>query len=98
MIDREKVHKELLDTMHEVYVKKNHDYGDSVHETYERYGMTSFLVRMEDKMNRIRTLDKADDVKVSDERMEDTLLDLANYAILAIIELKRDKAQRLDCE
>lgn len=98
MINKEQVHKELLDTMHDIYVKKNHDYGDSVHETYERYGMTSFLVRMEDKMNRIRTLDGTNDVKVSDERMEDTLLDLANYAILAIIELKRDKAQRLDCE
>lgn len=97
MIDRVEVHKELLDNMHDIYVKKNHDYGDSVHETYERYGMTSFLVRMEDKMNRIRTLDKAEDIKVTDEQMEDTLLDLANYAILAIIELKRGKARQLDC-
>ena len=96
MIDKVKVHKELLDNMHDVYVRKNHDYGDSVHETYERYGMTSFLVRMEDKMNRIRTLDEAEDIKVKDEKMEDTLLDLANYAILAIIELKRDKAQQLN--
>ena len=95
MIDKVKVHKELLDNMHDVYVRKNHDYGDSVHETYERYGMTSFLVRMEDKMNRIRTLDETEDIKVKDEKMEDTLLDLANYAILAIIELKRDKAQQL---
>lgn len=96
MIDRVKVHKELLDNMHDVYVRKNHDYGDSVHETYERYGMTSFLVRMEDKMNRIRTLDEAKDIKVKDEKMEDTLLDLANYAILAIIELKRGKTQQLE--
>ena len=64
MIDKVKVHKELLDNMHDVYVRKNHDYGDSVHETYERYGMTSFLVRMEDKMNRIRTLDEAEDINL----------------------------------
>lgn len=83
------LHKSLLDQMHELYIKKNNDYGDSVHDTYERYGLTSFLVRMEDKLNRLRTLDtKRDSMKVTDERIEDTLMDLANYAILAIIEEK----------
>lgn len=42
---------------------------------------------MEDKLNRARTLDKVES-EVKDEKIEDTLLDLANYAILAVIELK----------
>ena len=45
------------------------------------------LHRMEDKLNRARTLDKVES-EVKDEKIEDTLLDLANYAILAVIELK----------
>lgn len=93
-MDERKVemHKEIIDSMHDLYVRKNKDYGDSVHDTYERYGMTSFLVRMEDKLNRVKTLTDNNAIAlVSDEKIEDTLIDLANYAILAIIELRRDK-------
>lgn len=85
-------HKELLDNLHNLYIAKNHDYGDSVHDTYEKYGLTSFLVRMEDKLNRVRTLNKnSDDIQVPTEKIEDTLLDLANYAILAVLELKEEE-------
>lgn len=87
-----KMHKEIINSMHDLYERKNKDYGDSVHDTYEKYGMISFLVRMEDKLNRVRTLTTDDAIAlVSDEKIEDTLIDLANYAILAIIELRRDK-------
>jgi hypothetical protein len=88
---KEKLHQELLDGLHKLYITKNHDYGDSVHNTYEKYGLTSYLVRMEDKLNRARALDKKEEVsRVLDEKLEDTLLDLANYAILAVIDLKLD--------
>lgn len=94
-----KMHKEIIDSMHDLYERKNKDYGDSVHDTYEKYGMTSFLVRMEDKLNRIRTLTKDDAIAlVPDEKIEDTLLDLANYAVLAIIELRRDKMYTLSTD
>lgn len=87
-----KMHKEIIDSIHDLYERKNKDYGDSVHDTYEKYGMTSFLVRMEDKLNRVRTLTADDAISlVPDEKVEDTLLDLANYAIIAVIELRRDK-------
>ena len=85
-----KKHKELLDGLHNLYVSKNHDYGDSVHDTYEKYGLVSFLVRLEDKLNRARALSFKQEWnrKVLDEKLEDTLLDMANYAILAVIELQ----------
>lgn len=83
-------HKELLDGLHNLYITKNRDYGDSVHDTYEKYGLVSFLVRIEDKLNRARTLSKQAAV-VQDEKIEDTLLDMANYAVLAVLELKRDR-------
>ena len=84
------VHKELLDSLHNLYIAKNRDYGDSVHDTYEKYGLVSFLVRLEDKLNRARTLSKQAAV-VQDEKIEDTLMDMANYAILAVIELKGER-------
>lgn len=83
-------HKELLDGLHNLYVTKNRDYGDSVHDTYKKYGLVSFLVRLEDKLNRARTLSKQAAV-VQDEKIEDTLLDMANYAVLAVLELKGDR-------
>jgi hypothetical protein len=79
-------HQELLDTLHEVYIAKNHDYGDSVHDTYNKYGIISFLVRLEDKLNRARTLSKNAQL-VNDEKLRDTLLDMANYALLAVLEI-----------
>lgn len=86
------MHAEILEYLHELYVTKNSDYGNSVHDTFEKYGLTSFLVRLEDKLNRARTLTlNPKNQKVADERIEDTLLDLANYAILAVIELKNKK-------
>lgn len=89
MIITEKIekHKELLDYLHQMYIAKNHDYGDSVHDTYMKYGITSFLVRLEDKLNRARTISSKSQM-VEDEKLKDTLLDMANYAILAVLELE----------
>lgn len=65
----------------ETLKKKNSDYGSSAFETAEKYGDISFLIRMEDKMNRLRMLSKRGSSEV-DESLCDTLLDLAGYAIL----------------
>ena len=85
------MHKKLIDEMHELYINKNSDYGDSVHDTFEKFGMDSFLVRMYDKINRVYSLTHSDTMKVADEKIEDSLMDLSNYALLAIIELKNRK-------
>ena len=90
-MDKIKEHQKILDNLHTIYITKNHDYGDSVHDTYKKYGLTSFLVRMEDKLNRVRTLNQNTDMQVPTEKIEDTLLDLANYAILAVMELKLEE-------
>ena len=92
-MDKIQKHQELLNTIHELYVTKNHDYGDSVHDTYLKYGLTSFLVRLEDKLNRARTISQKEQL-VKDEKIKDTLLDLANYAILAVLELEKEGKQK----
>ena len=77
--------KQITQEMVDLYERKNKDYGDSFAELYKKYGMTSSLIRMEDKLNRLRSLvDKTN--AVQDESKLDTLMDLANYAIMTIIE------------
>lgn len=88
----EDIFKDIIDEMFDVYQKKNSDYGNSVHKTFEEFGLTSFLVRLSDKLNRAITLNKKE-AAVADERLEDTLMDLANYAVLALVELKKGDAE-----
>ena len=87
------MHKKILEEMHDLYVRKNQDYGNSVHDTYLKFGPNAYLVRMYDKLNRIHHLTSSGcgSAYVTDERIQDTLLDLANYAILMSMELRRDQ-------
>ena len=81
-------HEDICNYLHDLYIRKNRDYGSSVTDTFNKYGLVSFLVRIEDKLNRVRTLNEKGRAKVTDESLMDTLYDLANYTMLAIIELK----------
>lgn len=97
-MDKIEYHKELCDRMHSLYEAKNSDYGDSVNDTFDRFGLDAFLVRLYDKINRVYSLTRTQaEAKVQDEKIEDTLMDLANYAIIALVELenKRDKDAKL---
>ena len=85
---------QITTEMFELYKRKNKDYGNSVAKTFDEWGLVSFLIRMEDKMNRVINLTKNKGVaQVSDEKIEDTLLDLANYSIMALIEMDRAKQE-----
>ena len=86
--------KEIVDSMLDLYQRKQADYGDSAAKTFDEWGLVSFLVRMEDKMNRVINLtQKQGEAKVADEKIEDTILDLANYSIMALIEMDRYKSE-----
>ena len=91
--------EQITSEMFDLYKRKNTDYGNSVAKTFDEYGLVSFLVRIEDKLNRVSTLTKksSTEQQVKDEKIEDTLLDLANYSIMALIELDRVKSE-LTCE
>lgn len=92
-MNREELFKEITTEMLNLYIKKNTDYGSSVSDTYKDFGLVSFLVRIQDKLNRLKTLSKQDSL-VKDEKIEDTLIDLANYSILALIELKLEEENK----
>ena len=65
----------------EIFRKKNTDYGDS----FAKYGVIGVLMRIEDKIQRGMTITKNGVNLVTDEGIRDTLMDLHNYAAMALM-------------
>lgn len=86
MIDKVQIHKELCEEMHSLYERKNADYGDSFSQLRKRY--PNFVcMRLFDKLNRLDTIIQPGySCKVSDEKIEDTLMDIANYCVMELTE------------
>ena len=75
-------YRKILEEMNELYARKNHDYGDSFHQTFVEEGMA---------MPRFKTLTQTGGQQVTDESIRDTLMDLANYAIMTILEMEQEE-------
>ena len=86
-----KKHKLMCEKLNALYEAKNADYGDSFGKSYKEYGLTMSCIRLEDKLNRLKSLNFSRSIKVKDESIEDTLMDLANYAIMTLIELEGEE-------
>ena len=93
MQDKYTLHDAICTELNNIYVAKNHDYGDSFGKSYAEYGMTMACIRLEDKLNRLKSLTKFGSQQVIDESIEDTLLDLANYAIMTVVERRMQNEQ-----
>ena len=90
-------HKEICNHLNEIYEIKNHDYGNSFGETFDKLGIISAITRIADKYNRLVNLTTNGNTKVNDESIEDTLLDMANYCIMTVMELNKGKAALQSC-
>lgn len=79
-------HLELCNKIHDTYKLKNQKYGDSFNDTIKKYGTIAALTRMSDKFSRIENniLNNVDD---DDEKLEDNLLDLANYCLMTVMSI-----------
>lgn len=86
-------HALICQSLNDLYARKNADYGDSFGKSFEEYGLTMACIRLEDKLNRIKSLTKQA-AQVSDERIEDTLMDLANYSIMTLVELAQSELEK----
>lgn len=82
------MHREICEEINDLYARKNHDYGDSFHQTFVEEGMAMVRIRLGDKFNRFKTLSRNEEQKVNDESIRDTLIDLANYAIMTVLEME----------
>ena len=86
-------HAEICKEINRLYEQKNHDYGDSFHQTFTEEGMAMPRIRLGDKLARFKSLTKSEVQEVKDESIRDTLIDLANYAIMTVLELDDLKAE-----
>lgn len=81
-------HMDICNGLNKIYEQKNHDYGDSFHDTFVDEGMAMARIRLSDKLGRFKKLSRdGSEQKVNDESIRDTLLDLANYAIMTVMEM-----------
>ena len=80
----------ITQNMAKTYAAKNHDYGNSFEESLDEFGLVASVVRMGDKMNRIKSLIKKE-AQVKDESIKDTLLDMANYAIMTVMWMNKNQ-------
>jgi hypothetical protein len=78
----------VLDEMKELHTKKNKDYGSAFHKSFEEFGVTAGVVRLNDKMERVKSLVKNGKAEVKEESMLDSLKDMASYAVMLYVELK----------
>lgn len=65
----------------ELFTKKNQDYGDA----FAMYGPIGVLVRIGDKIQRLQSITNKGINLIEDEKIRDTLIDLHNYAAMAIM-------------
>ena len=80
-------HMELCKYLNNLYATKNQKYGDSFSMTVQKYGIIAALTRISDKWQRFETLILTKDPGTPDESIRDTLLDMANYCIMTVMEL-----------
>ena len=91
-------HQELCKTLTDTYKRKNADYGNSFGEMFAELGIITAIARIGDKYNRLKNLAKKSpqDIQIKSETVKDTLLDMANYCILTVIELETTEIKKED--
>lgn len=84
---KEYIHSKICNYIHNLYKEKNSDYGDSYSKVRAKYP-EAICVRLNDKLSRLEQLMKQGyEQRVKDEHLEDTLIDIANYAIIELVEM-----------
>lgn len=100
-------HRQQCDRMIEITKKKNADYSGAGTDPFANFRQVGHLIqnipqiveigmltRMSDKMSRIASFVEKGELQVKDESVQDTLLDVANYAIL-FMGILEDKKQQM---
>lgn len=84
-----KEYKKITEELATLYVAKNEEYGDSFGEMFKEDGLAPCLYQLKHKINRAISVSSKDDIEF--ESLEDTLKDLANYAIMSYMEYRLSK-------
>lgn len=84
-------HKKLCEELNSTYKAKNKDYGNSFTKTFDEFGYTMSAIRLQDKLERFKKLISSTTQEVKDESIRDTLMDLANYSLMTVMELDKNE-------
>jgi len=87
--EESKEFRDIIEKMIQLYTAKNKDYGNAFSQSYNEFGAVISAIRINDKLNRFKTLIKQNS-EVKTESIKDTLIDLANYAVMTIMEINND--------
>lgn len=86
--------KALTSDMIATYSRKNKDYGNSFCRMCKEYGNTYPIIHLDEKLARIKSILLSGDNAVKDETAIDSLLDLACYSLMTIMELQEQQEPR----
>ena len=75
----------------ELFKRKNADYGDA----FANYGTIGVIIRMSDKIQRLISITNRGVNLVNNESLRDTLIDLHNYAAMAIMLIDENKEENI---
>ena len=89
---RVNIHKGVCEHLSAMYAEKNQGYGSSYRKTRDKFN-NALLIQLNDKLSRLESLYAAGAEEASGETAEDTLLDLANYCIMEVVERTIDKRE-----
>lgn len=82
--------KKITNEMLELYKIKNKNYNNSFSKSFEEFGMIMPLIRISDKLNRMKSIVKqSDNANVGDESLRDSIIDCACYCVLTLMELEK---------
>lgn len=84
--------KDIAIEVAELVEKKNADYDKAFEKSLIKYGMTSYCIRLEDKLNRAFAVGVKNIHNVNDESLMDTIKDIVGYSLLALQHYENTKA------
>jgi hypothetical protein len=78
------LHTNLCEEAKQLLIAKNHDYAaeTDIFRNFRLFGTLGILVRLSDKIARLRTFEETKSFVVKDESVKDTIMDIINYAVL----------------
>lgn len=86
-------HLDLCNEFHATYQNKNDDYGDAFSKLWAETGFIAGYTKIADKFYRIQSLrKKGEDNRKVNETMRDSLMDLANYCMMCVMEMDNAEA------
>ncbi len=82
-------HARVCEDLNRSYTDKYASYGDAFGETFRKLGMLSAVTRITDKVNKLQALTTNPEIPDDDESILDTCMNIANYAIMTVMEIKK---------